>query len=290
MVDLHVHSNCSDGSYSPRELVEYAITHNITAFALTDHDTILGLTDAICYAKELSGKVSDKNPEGKSVEVIPGIELSTEYESRDIHVVGLFLHYNSEAFQSQIRAFTDSRETRNEKMCALLREHGISITYDELKMLFPGAVITRAHYARFLYDNGYVKSMSEAFDRYVGDHASCFVPREKVTPIQAVKLILSAGGIPVLAHPILYHMSTSKLKSLVNELKEAGLMAIEGIYSMYTASETRFIQEIAKEYHLLISGGSDFHGINKPALQFGTGYGKLYIHESVLETLREALT
>lgn len=290
MVDLHVHSNCSDGSFTPRELVEYALIHNITAFALTDHDTTSGLTDAICYAQELSGKISDKNPEGKSLEVIPGIELSTEYENRDIHVVGLFIHYENATFQSQINAFANSRETRNEKMCALLREHGISIHSDELKKLFPGAVITRAHFARYLFDKGYVKSMSEAFDRYVGDYASCFVPREKVTPTQAVKLILSAGGIPVLAHPILYHMSTLKLKSLVKELKDAGLMAIEGIYSTYTTSDTRQIQEIANEYHLLISGGSDFHGKNKPELQFGTGYGKLYIHESVLETLRAALT
>ncbi|HKM34596.1 MAG TPA: PHP domain-containing protein [Lachnospiraceae bacterium] len=290
MVDLHVHSNYSDGSFSPRELVEYAITHNITAFALTDHDTTCGLTVAIRYAKELSGKVSDKNPEGKSVEVIPGIEFSTEYECRDIHVVGLFIHYDSAVFQNQITAFIDSRDTRNEKMCALLREHGISISYEELKNLFPSAVITRAHYARFLCDKGYVNSMSEAFDRYVGDYASCFVPREKVTPVQAVKLILSAGGIPVLAHPILYHMSTTKLKGLVSELREAGLMAIEGIYSTYSSSETRQVQEIAKEYHLLISGGSDFHGNNKPELHFGTGYGKLYIHESVLETLKGALT
>lgn len=290
MVDLHVHSNCSDGSLSPRELVEYALTHNITAFALTDHDTTDGLTDAILYAKELSGRISEKNPQGNSVEVIPGIEFSTEYEDRDIHVVGLFIAYESVDFQNRIAAFTQSREVRNEKMCGLLRSHGISITYEELKNYFPGAVITRAHYARFLWEKGYVKSMSEAFDRYVGDYASCYVKREKVTPIQAVKLILAAGGIPILAHPILYHMSNAKLKELVRELKEAGLMAIEGMYSTYTSSETRQIQEIAKEYNLLVSGGSDFHGKNKPGLQFGTGYGKLYIHESILETLRGALS
>lgn len=285
MIDLHVHSNCSDGSFTPKELVEYALTHDISAFALTDHDTVAGLDEAISYSDILSGKVSEKNPEGKMLKVIPGIEFSTEYEGRDIHIVGLFIDYKSEMFENHITSFVASRDARNEKMCGLLREHGIDITYEELQESFPGAVITRAHYGRFLLENGYVKSIPEAFDRYVGDHASCFVPREKVTPAQAVQLIRAVGGIPVLAHPTLYHMSTMRLERLVSELKEAGLLAIEGIYSTYSVSETREMQEIAKKYGLRISGGSDFHGINKPGLHFGTGYGKLYIHEDVLEKL-----
>lgn len=287
MIDLHVHSNCSDGSFSPKELVEYALTHRITAFALTDHDTTAGLDEAITHARLLSGKISEKNPEGNLLEVIPGIEFSTEYEGRDIHIVGLCIDYQSKRFKSHIDAFVASRDTRNEKMCSLLRKHGIDVTYEKLQTAFPGAVITRAHYARFLLENGYVKSMSEAFDRYVGDHASCFVPREKVTPAQAISLIRSVDGIPVLAHPTLYRMSTSRLEALVSELKAAGLLAIEGIYSTYSPAETKEMLGIAKKYDLKISGGSDFHGTNKPRLQFGTGYGRLYIHEEVLEKLRE---
>ncbi len=290
MVDLHVHSTCSDGSFTPHELVEYALTHNITAFALTDHDTISGLTDAIMYATQLSGKVSDKNPNGNHLEVIPGIELSTDYCGFEVHVVGLFLQYQNADFLKKINDFINSRELRNEKMCELLSKYGILVSVPELKSLFPDAVITRAHFARFMVENGYVKSMSEAFDRYVGNHAPCYVPREKVTPAQAVKLIQSAGGISVLAHPILYHMSDKRLSDLVKELKQEGLMAIEGIYSTYSASETRQIMKLAHENSLLVSGGSDFHGKNKPGLQFGTGYGKLYISESVLENLRGALT
>lgn len=289
MVDLHVHSSYSDGSFSPKELVEYALNHNISAFALTDHDTVSGLDEAISHAEMLSGKVCAANPAGNTVEVISGIEFSTEYEGRDIHIVGLFIDYKSEHFQNYITSFVESREIRNEKMCRLLQERGIDITYDKLKEAFPDAVITRAHYARFLTDNGYTCSMKEAFERYVGDYAPCFVPREKVTPVQAVRLIRDASGIPVLAHPALYRMNSVRLEQLVMELKAAGLLAIESIYAAYTPAETREIHAIAVKYGLAVSGGSDFHGSNKPGLQFGTGYGRLYIHEEILDKLKMLL-
>lgn len=288
MIDLHVHSTCSDGTFTPSELVEYALLHNITAFALTDHDTVSGLDEAIAHAKELSGKRCEKNPEGALLEVVPGIEFSTEYEGRDIHIVGLFLDYHQKHFTDQLDAFVSSRTERNKKMCALFGTHGIDISYEALLAEFPDAVITRAHYAKYLLEHGYVTSMTEAFDRYLGDHASCFVPREKVTPEQAINLILSVGGVPVLAHPTLYRMGKERLELLVSRLKEAGLIALEGIYSSYTPAETREMQALAKKYNLLISGGSDFHGANKPGLSFGTGYGKLYLHEDILCRLRNA--
>ena len=289
MIDLHVHSNCSDGTFTPEELVEYALTHDITAFALTDHDTTAGLLAATAHARALSGKVCEKNPWGNFVEVIPGIELSTEYEGKDIHVLGLFIDYENPLMKEHLSDFVSSRDNRNEKMCRLLTEYGVPITYGMLKEAFPGAVITRAHYAKFLLEKGYVKNLPEAFARYVGDQAPCFVPREKVTPMQAIQLIREAGGISVLAHPTLYHLSTARLDNLVQQLKQSGLHAIEGIYSTYSISETREIHEFARKYGLLISGGSDFHGANKPGLSFGTGYGKLYIHEEVLERLKAAL-
>lgn len=287
MIDLHVHSTCSDGSFTPKELVEYALTHNITAFALTDHDTVDGLDEAIGYADALSGKVCEKNPEGKALTVIPGIELSTEYEGRDVHIVGLFIEYKSEPFQNHITEFIRSRHARNEQMCALLQQHGIPVSYEYLLREFPGSVITRAHYGRYLLEKGYVKSISEAFDRYVGDYACCFVPRKKVTPKDAVLLIRACGGIPVLAHPVLYHMSEKRLALLTAELADAGLLGIEALYPTYTPADTRKIQGLAKKYRLAVSGGSDFHGTNKPGLSFGTGYGKLYIPEDILENLKK---
>lgn len=269
MVDLHVHSSFSDGTFSPKELVEYALANDITAFALTDHDTTAGLSQAVLHARALSGKVCEQNPSGSALEVIPGIEFSTEYEGRDVHIVGLFIDYEGEVFQKHLSAFVESRNTRNEKMCALLRAHDIDITYEMLQKEFPDAVITRAHYAKFLLQKHYVKSMQEAFDRYIGDRASCFVPREKVTPAQAIRLTLETGGLPVLAHPVLYRMGKERMEKLVKELKAEGLMAIEAYYSSYTASDTIEMLALSKKYHLLPSGGSDFHGENKPGFPSG---------------------
>ena len=319
MVDLHVHSTCSDGTFTPEELVDYAIQKGLTAFALTDHDTVNGLDRAIRYADGLRqaqaaspvifsrNDADDRFPvsfsrndaaarlpvssvPGADVprvpEIIPGIELSTEYQGKDIHMVGLFIDYRQPEFAHYLEDFIHSRENRNEKMCALLREHDIDITYEALLTEFPGAVITRAHFARYLLSHGYIQSLKEAFDRYVGDHCPCFVPREKVTPAQAVELILGAGGVPVLAHPILYHMSDDRLDTLVAELKKIGLVGIEAIYSTYNSAEERQIRGLAAKYDLKISGGSDFHGANKPKIDLGTGWGKLYVPDEVLENLR----
>ena len=172
-------------------------------------------------------------------------------------------------------------------MCDKLRnEAGIDISYETLKATDPGAVITRSHYAKFLFAHGYVKSIREAFDRYIGDHARYYVPREKIDPREAVKVILLSGGIPVLAHPVLYHLTKKQLSELVSMLKEAGLIGIEAIYSTYAPSDEREIKALAKEYDLAISGGSDYHGVVKPGLEMGTGYGKLFVPEDVLDNLR----
>ena len=281
-VDLHVHSNHSDGTLSPTQLVDLSLEKGLRAFALTDHDTVAGLEEAICYGQALCQKGQ------QAPEIIPGIELSTQYNNKDIHILGLCIDYKNPTFQSRLDAFVDSRIKRNIKMCKLLQEHGITITYEQLLETFPNAVITRAHYAQFLLSNGYVKSVNEAFDRYIGDYASCFVPREKVTPAQTIDLILQADGIPVLAHPLLYHMGHERLDTLIGELKEAGLLGIEAIYSTHSTSDEREIRNLATKHHLLITGGSDYHGDNKPRLDLGVGYGNLFVSEEVLVQLKKS--
>lgn len=295
-VDLHVHSNKSDGSLAPAELVWLAAEKGLSAFALTDHDTTDGISEALEAAEEYNRKLAEgslpplsSGREPLPLEVIPGIEFSTEYEGKDIHIVGLYIDYEAPFFRKQIQSFVDSRIARNRKMCANLNGAGIDISYEKLLDAFPGSVITRGHYSRYLLEHGYVKSMPEAFDRYLGDHTKYFVPREKVTPAQAVELILKAGGLPILAHPILYHMSDMRLDRLVQGLKEAGLIGIEAIYSTYSAAEERQIRTLAAKYGLCLSGGSDFHGSTKPNLEMGTGYGKLYIPEDILTRLKEKL-
>lgn len=279
-IDLHVHSTRSDGTYSPTELVDYALKKGLAAFALTDHDSIDGLDEAISYANELR-RTNPNVPE-----VIPGIEFSTEYAKRDIHIVGLYIDYKAPAFQKHLQDFVDSRTQRNIKMCDSLREGtGMDITYDKLLEAFPDSVITRAHYAKYMLNHGYIKSMNEAFERYIGDNCPYFIPREKVTPAQAVELILSVGGIPVLAHPLLYGMSKTRLDTLVSELKDVGLLALEAIYCTYSAGEEREMRALAAKYDLAVSGGSDFHGSNKPRLDLGVGYGSLYVPYEVLTKL-----
>lgn len=283
-VDLHVHSNKSDGTFSPSRLVDYALEKGLSAFALTDHDTTAGLTEAISYA-------ASRSREGKpSVEVVPGVEFSTKYEEKDIHVVGLFIHYEDEAFQTKLQSFVDARIERNRKMCKNLQEAGIDITYEKILAELPGgeSVITRAHYAAYLQKHGYVKNRADAFSKYIGDHCPYFVPREKVTPFQAVSLILQAGGVPILAHPPLYHMAKDRLDTLVAKLKEHGLMGIETLYSSYNGQDERDMMRLAGKYDLLPSGGSDFHGDNKPGLDLATGYGKLFIPDSYLNGIRLA--
>lgn len=279
MIDLHVHSNKSDGTYAPSDLVNYAAEKGLKAFALTDHDTVDGVTEAITYAKE-------NHPE---IEIIPGVELSTEYNGKEVHIVGLFIDITTPSLKEHLEEFIRARDLRNEKMCALLTEAGIPITYQALQERFPGAIITRAHYGRYMLEHGYIKSIKEAFERYVGDHCPYYVTRERVTPQQAVTLIKEAGGIPVLAHPILYGLGKEQLELLVSTLKDVGLVGIEAIYSTYTAADERQIRKLADQYDLLLSGGSDFHGANKPDIDLGVGYGKLYVPDEILEKLRAEL-
>lgn len=295
MIDLHNHSTKSDGTLTPKELVDNAIKTGLSAFALTDHDTVDGLEEAIGYANDLKNGVCPV-PEhllrGSGApplipEVIPGIEFSTEWEGTDIHVVGLFIDYKNPEFVGKLSGFIKSRDGRNEKMAEKLASLGIGITYEGMLSMFPDCVLTRAHFARYLLEYGYVKSSKEAFERYLGHGCPGYVPREKVTPTQAVEMTLIAGGIPILAHPLIYNLSNEKLRALILEMKQAGLVGIEALYCTHTPADERYVRELAKTYDLLISGGSDFHGENKPGLYMGSGYGKLYIPDDVLTCLKK---
>ena len=278
-IDLHTHSTCSDGTYSVKELMDYAHEKNLAAIALTDHDTVDGLDEASSYVKE-------KYPD---MELVPGIEFSTDEEGKDVHIVGLYIDHHNAEFTGKLQQFIDSRTERNKKMCRKLTEEaGIPIPYEELVSSFPGAVLTRAHYAKFMVDRGFVRSRNEVFDKYIGDNCPYFVDREKISPEEAISYVLEAGGVPVLAHPILYHFSDRKLDALVARLKAAGLKGIEAIYSTYSPSEERQIKALAEKYELLISGGSDFHGANKPKIDLGSGMGKLFLPEDLLIPIKNA--
>lgn len=283
LVDLHVHSTESDGTLSPEELIHAAKKTGLSAMALTDHDTVSGIAKAAPSA----------NIHG--IELIPGIELSTQYRmptkkgaEKEIHIVGLFIDPQNPLLLKKIQEFRQCRDNRNVEMIAALQRKGLEITMEALTSENPDSVITRGNIARFLYNHGQTKSVQEAFEKYIGDGCPCYVSRFKVTPMEAVALIKQAGGIAILAHPLLYHLSSASLQQLVDDLKTVGLDGIEAIYSTYSAGEERLMKKFAADNHLLISGGSDFHGSTKPTIQLGIGTGNLFIPYSVLESIKKS--
>lgn len=275
LIDLHVHSNKSDGTIPPSELVCLAAQCGLSAFALTDHDNTDGLSDALEAGLR------------HHIEVIPGIEFSTEYLGHDVHIVGLDVDWLNPAFQERLEFYRAERDRRNQKVIDLMAADGIDISSEKMKASFPGTVWTRAHFARYLTDHGYVSEMWEAFRTLLDDGCRYHVPRKKVSPMEAVRLIRRFHGIPVLAHPFQYRLSDTELHALLLELKEAGLIAMEVYYSTYNEAQSAQLQALADKYDLLPGGGSDFHGSNKPDIALGTGKQNLQIPYELLENLRK---
>ena len=275
MIDLHTHSTESDGTLTPEELMQLAADTGLSAIALTDHDTVGGLSKAEPVARQLG------------IELIPGIELSTDYNGTEVHMLGFYIDNTNPAFLAKLQEFIDSRDVRNEKMAFLLQKEGFDITLEQLYQEYPESVITRAHFARYLVEHGFVKDRDTVFRKYLGDNCRCYVPREKITPFEAIDLIRLGGGLSFFAHPVLCHMNHDRLRFFVKDLKEAGLTGMEAIYSMNTPGDERNMKKMAEEFGLLISGGSDFHGENKPYIHLGTGRGNLRIPESILERSKE---
>lgn len=282
-IDLHVHSNASDGTLTPSELISLAVLNDLSAIALTDHDTISGIPEA--------QKAADaKNKEGKIIDLIPGVELSCAYKIKDIHILGLFIDIENKFLLDTLKEAKDERDSRNEHIAQKLREKGIDITIDALLSGNKNAVLTRAHFAKHLYEKGYVKNIKEAFQRYIGDTSPCFVQRKYLSPEAAIGIIHRAGGIAVLAHPLLYHLPAPELNMLLHHLKLYGLDAIEAIYSSNTEANENYSRYLARKHNLLISGGTDYHGLNKPELSLGSGKGNMHIPESLLIQMKASIS
>lgn len=276
IVDLHVHSTASDGTFTPTELVNAAVKAKLSAFALTDHDTVAGIDEAVFAAKNFNG-----------FEVIPGIEISTSYKDKEIHIVGLCIDYKDTDFLKAIGSEVQRRNKRNEQLIELFNSHGFPVTMEAMTDMFPDSIITRAHFASYMVKKGYVKDNKEAFRKYLGDGMPLYVPRERKSPQEAINIIRAAKGASILAHPLLYHMTDSELSSLCGQLKEYGLIGIESMYSTYRGFDELSVRKLAAEYELLESGGSDFHGANKPDISLGCGRGNLIISYSYLQAIKD---
>lgn len=271
-IDLHTHSTFSDGTFTPSQLVKYAEEKGLKAFALTDHDT----TEGIKEAKSIE----------TNVEVISGVEISTRYDKKEIHIVGLYVNENDADLNKQLKYYREKRVTRNFEILEKLNSLGVNITIDDVKESCTGDVISRAHIAKALVSKGFVGSYTEAFDRYLGDNKCAYVPRETLNYEESMELITKAGGVPVLAHPLLYKMSDTNLENMMVKLRQKGLKAVEVYYSTHSNSDTQHIMAMANRVGLIYSGGSDFHGATKPKIDMGTGMGKLAVPYEILEKIR----
>ena len=268
IVDLHTHSTCSDGTCSPEELVAMAKKIGLSAIALTDHDTIDGLP-----AFQSAGKAYD-------IETISGIEFAAlwaQYHRPEIHIVGLGFDPSHPALLERMGEIRQSRDIRNQKMCEKLTSVGLPVTLEEVTANAGGDIITRAHFANVLLQKGYIKKKEDAFSRYISPGLPGYVEREFLTPQLCIRTIKEAGGAAILAHPTLYGLDGGQLESLCGELLSYGLDGIECQYSTFSPRETKEITALAEKLGLLPSGGSDFHGKNKPLIHLGSGKGNLAV-------------
>ena len=275
-IDLHLHTTHSDGSLSPTGVLRLAHKAGVTALAITDHDIVSGIPEAIEVGAELG------------IEVVPGVEISSRLGNSELHILGYFLHWQDQELHQRLAALRASRHSRNPQIIERLRALGLDVTYEEVRALAGTDSVGRPHIARVLMDKQYVTSAKDAFDRYLADGRPAYVARELPKPEEAIAWIRAAGGVAVLAHPTWAKVSGEGLNTLLTTLKAEGLGGIEVHYSTHTRRQTTEYLELAKRLDLLITGGSDFHGITKPDIEVGTGRGGLKVPEKLLEPLKQA--
>ncbi len=270
-VDLHMHTTASDGLYSPTELMHRVKEAGLRTVALTDHDTTGGIEEAARTAQALG------------IEFLPGIEINTDVNGGEVHVLGYFIEYQRPAFQNILKILRNARVRRGERMVELLNEEGISISWERVREIAQGTV-GRPHVAQALVEAGYAQSVSEAFDKYIGNGKPAYVPHYKLSPEDAVHLIVSANGLPVIAHPITLP-GLDILRSWLPNLKAAGLVGLETYYGPYTQQDEQALLAIAHEYSLIPTGGTDYHGPHIHPTPLG---GRYVPYEAVEQLKAEA--
>lgn len=255
MIDLHVHTTASDGTYTPAQAAALACELGLTALAVTDHDTVSGYAEAAAAGRELG------------IEVVPGIEISTKYGGA-VHILGYYIDPESPALRPVLEWIVRDRDQRNRKIAELMAADGLPVRYEEMQQRF-GQVIGRPHFAELLIELGLARDMQDAFDRYVDKGRKYYLPRSFLSPEQAIGYITAAGGVPVLAHPFQYKRDEKGLRELIEHCVAAGLRGMECRYSGYSESQCRALEALAAEYGLIRTGGSDFHGAAKPHIPLG---------------------
>jgi predicted metal-dependent phosphoesterase TrpH len=271
-IDLHTHSTASDGSMTPRELVRRAKSVGLCAVALTDHDTIEGLKDAIDEGEKVG------------ITVIPGVEISVEYVI-EMHLLGYFSENNYNNMKEVLVRLKENRDQRNPKIIKRLNELGFEINMSEVEAEARGKIVGRPHIAQVMVNKGFVKNLDDAFNKYLASRRPAYFKKDRLTPYEGIQEIIRAGGIPVLAHPIHLSLSINKLDALVASLAHDGLKGIEAYYVDNKKDDTGNLLRLAMKYGLIVTGGSDFHGSFKPDIEIGRGRGKLSVPYQLMEGL-----
>lgn len=278
MIDLHTHTTASDGSLTPTELVQLAVEKRLEALAVTDHDTIDGIAEALAAGA------------AHGMDVVPGIEISAEYSGGTLHILGYYIDAADRRFCAKIAQLQQARAERNPKIIKKLQELGMNIEMEDVVAEAGGGQIGRPHFAQALLKKGYVRSAREAFDRFLAKGAAAYCEKFRFQPQDAIACIAEAGGIAVLGHPSSLNCpDEAALERVVHSMVAMGIRGIEAYYSDHTAEQTRHYIALAQKYNLLITGGSDFHGHSIKGICLGSGRGNLNVPRECLAALKQAL-
>ncbi len=275
--DLHTHSTASDGTFSPSELVLQAKKAGLRAIALTDHDTLSGLRE-FCFTCRENG-----------IEGIPGVEIGAKYKS-EMHILGLFVDYENPEFAAVLEELSRARAERNYKMLEKFQQDGFDLTEEDILSQKGDRDMNscgRVHFAAVLVKKGYAADHNDAFARFIGRDQPYYVKRKAYPPDKVIQLIHSAGGLAVLAHPIYISKDERILEKVLAELCESGLDGLESYYSQYTPEFTEVCLRLCEKFDLLPTGGSDFHGKNKPNIPIGVVDGGMGVPYRVVEDLKK---
>lgn len=277
--DLHTHSTYSDGTCTPVELLELAEAAGLSAIALTDHNTVAGLPEFL------------KAAEGREVELVPGVEFSTDYRGTELHILGLYIHEDHyEAVTEKMNEMLRAKEISNRKLIENLNMTGLRLDYDKIKTATPGGQVNRAVIGAEIARLGYADSVKDAFGKYLSVKRGFYQPPQRPEALEIICFIKSIGAAAVLAHPFLNLKTEEKLREFLSKAVEAGLDGMEVLYPLFDEKTTALAVELAEEFDLLPSGGSDFHGSNKPDIQIGTGKGNLSVPYGHLKGLQEKIS
>ena len=278
-IDLHIHSTASDGSLTPAEIIDHAQKLNLAAIAITDHDSIYGSKEAL------------RTGIPPSVKFLTGVEISAAHPaffpgSGSFHILGYGIRIDNHALNQTLNKLREARKNRNPKIIKRLNELGFKISLEDVNLTVADGQLGRPHIAHAMIKKGFVKSIDEAFDKFLGAGKPAYVDKDRIGCEEAIKMILGAGGVPVLAHPALLDIDGDcQLDELIQNLIKIGMRGIEVYYPVHSAEQIRRYSELADKYDLLMTGGTDFHGSITPEIKMGTGKGTLFIPYELYERL-----